>query len=285
MTSFRIAAVAAAIACLVPAHALAVDTVPFSDGPGGTIVVQASIDGRAPIPMAVDLGAGLDVLSSRAARSLVAVTGKYATLRLTGQRADIPYGTVLSLAAGPVRLDAPVIGVWDGLNGTGIDGLISATAFANIATTFDYRAHQLIVEDAVTFSDRKRTASRVPILVRDDIGIALDLFARFDLGGGKSALCQIVTGSSGMTFDKALAPRLGVDLGSPGLARVRSPWGDGLQATIPSLALQGAPQTAISHPQVVFADLIHDCYVGNGFWASRGFTLSIPERAIYIPLG
>lgn len=270
---------------LGPIAARAMDTIPFTDGPGGAIAVQASIDGRTPLPMLVDLGAGLDLLSSSAGGSLVNVKGKYATLRLTTQRADIPYGSVLSLAIGPVRLNAPVVGVWNGLDGTGIDGLISASAFATIVTTFDYRAHQLIVEDATTFPSRKQTASRVGLVVREDEGIATDVFARFDIGGGKSYLCQVVTGSQPITFDASLAPGLGVNLKDPSLAHAHTPWGDGISAPISSLTLDGASNTIMEHPQVVFANLIHDCYVGNAFWSRRGFTLDLLGRAMYIPAG
>ena len=163
---------------------------------------------------------------------------------------------------------------WSGLDGTGIDGVISASAFATIVTTFDYRAHQLIVEDATTFP-RKLGASRVGLVVRDDEGIATDVFARFEVGG-KNYLCQVVTGSQPITFDTTLAPALGVNLNDPSLARVHTPWGDGVAATISSLTLDGASQTAMPHPQVAFANLIHDCYVGNAFWSRRGFTLDLP---------
>jgi hypothetical protein len=280
----RLTAIALATAMLLgPVAARAMDTIPFTDGPGGAIAVQASIDGRPPLPMLVDLGAGLDLLSNGAGRSLVNVQGKYATLRLTTQRADIPYGSVLSLAIGSVRLNAPVVGIWSGLDGTGIDGLISASAFASIATTFDYRAHQLIIEDATTFPERKLTGSRVGLVVRDDEGIATDVFARFDVGGGKSYLCQVVTGSQPITFDTSLAPALGVNLNSASSAHAHTPWGDGVAATISSLALVGASQTTMAHPQVVFANLIHDCYVGNAFWSKLGFTLDLPGRTMYIP--
>jgi len=77
---------------------------------------------------------------------------------------------------------------------------------------------------------------------------------------------------------------LGVNLNASS-PRVRTPWGDGIAATIPSLTLDGASQTAMAHPQVVFADLIHDCYVGNAFWSRRGFTLDLLGRAMYVPAG
>ena len=70
----RLTAVAMAIAIVSgPAAARAMDTIPFTDGPGGAIAVQASVDGRPPLPMLVDLGAGLDLLSNSAGRSLLNV--------------------------------------------------------------------------------------------------------------------------------------------------------------------------------------------------------------------
>ena len=81
--------------------------------------------------MLVNLGAGVDVVSSELGRRFVAINGKYVSLRLTGERVDLPIGKVVTLAIGGVSLDAPHVGIWSGLDGTGIDGLIAATAFRN----------------------------------------------------------------------------------------------------------------------------------------------------------
>jgi len=42
----------------------------------------------------------------------------------------------------------------------------------------------MLIEDAVTFAERKRTATRVPLILQDELGIALGIFAKFDFGGG-----------------------------------------------------------------------------------------------------
>jgi hypothetical protein len=261
---------AGGVFCAVPRAAIAVDTIPYSDVNGGLIEVQGSVDGGAPVPMLVDLGAGVDVLSADLGRRFVLVNGKYVSLRLTGERADLPIGKVVTLAIGGVRIDAPHVGIWKGLDGSGVDGLIAATAFRNIDTTFDFRNHQIVIEDAQTFPERVRDEVRVPLILQDDLGIALGLFARFDFGAGKTGLCEIDTGAQGVTLDKTFAVALGLD-----------PSGAS-KGQLPSIALVGAPATVIERPAVTFSDLIYDCNVGNSFWAGRTFTLDLPNRFMYI---
>lgn len=254
----------------VPGPVLAIDTIPFTAVNGGLIQVQGSIDGNAPVPMLVNLGAGVDVLSTSAGRRYVRVQGKYVSLRLSGERVDLPIGSVNSLAIGGVLLDAPHVGIWSGLDGSGAEGLIAATAFRNITTTFDFREQKIIIEDAETFPERVRAAAKVPLILQDDLSIALGLFARFDFGGGKIGLCEIDTGSPGITLDKTFAAANGLAPG--GAASVR----------LPSIAMVGAPNTTIDNPAVKVGNLIYDCDVGNSFWAGRSFTLDLPNRFIYV---
>lgn len=264
------AAFAATAVCAVPRPAAAIDTILFTQTGDGGIEVQGSVDGEAPVPMLVNLGAGVDVLSTGVGRRFVLVDGKYVSLRLTGQRVDLPIGSLRTLAIGGVRVDAPHVGIWSGLDGTGLDGVIAATAFRNIDTTFDFLNHQIVIEDAPSFADRVRTAQRVPVVLQDDLGIALGIFARFDFGGGKSGLCEIDTGSQGITLDRTFAAAQGLDSGGTA------------NAQIASISLAGAPQTAIANPAVGIGNLIYDCDVGNAFWAGRSFTLDLPNRWLYI---
>ncbi|HEY1882193.1 MAG TPA: hypothetical protein VGG51_04040 [Candidatus Cybelea sp.] len=267
---FRAAFAAALLACSLPGRALAIDTIPFTPA-NGLIQVQGSVDGGAPVPMLVNLGAGIDVLSSRVGRRFVRVNGKYVSLRLSGERVDLPIGNVNSFTVGGVSLDVPHIGIWSGLDGTGIDGLISATAFRNITTTFDFRTQKVIIEDAQSFPERIRIATKIPLILQDDLGIALGVFARFDFGGGKIGLCEIDTGSAGITIDKTFAAANGLV--------------EGGKARVASIALVGARNTAIDAPPVSLGNLIYDCDVGNSFWAGRSFTLDLPNRYMYVLVG
>ncbi|MGB8626916.1 MAG: hypothetical protein WCD03_12220 [Candidatus Cybelea sp.] len=267
---FRATIAAALLAWTLPGAALAIDTIPFTPV-NGLIQVQGSVDGGAPVPMLVNLGAGIDVLSTNVGRRFVRVNGKYVSLRLSGERVDLPIGNVDSLTIGGVRLQVPHIGIWSGLDGTGADGLISATAFRNITTTFDFRTQKVIIEDAETFPERIRIATRIPLILQDDLGIALGVFARFDFGGGKIGLCEIDTGSPGITIDKTFAAANGLDAGG--------------KARVARIELAGEANTAIEAPTVSVGNLIYDCDVGNSFWTGRSFTLDLPNRFMYVSTG
>ena len=85
-----IAAATIAMASILPLRAAAIDTIPFTEANGGVIQVQASVDGPSPVPMLVDRGAGVDVLSTALGSRLVLAKGKCVSLRLTGERVDLP---------------------------------------------------------------------------------------------------------------------------------------------------------------------------------------------------
>ncbi|MGA8534856.1 MAG: hypothetical protein WB615_12180 [Candidatus Tumulicola sp.] len=280
-TGLRAAAVIAAVlAWSVPNAAGALERIPFSSD-GGTIKVQGTVNGQA-VPMLVDLGAGVDVLSHGVGSRAVDVSGKFVTLSLTGQRVDLPIGTVVSIALGEFKVDSGTVGIWNGLDGTGVDGLISASAFRDVTTTFDYRANELLIEDAVTFADRKRFATRVPLFLQDELDISLGVFARFDFGNGQTGLCVIDTGTPDIMIDRRFAAKLGVNLADPSLKRVKTPLGQGVAASIPSLGIVGASDSVVQRPSVVFEDLVYDCNVGNEFWQNKVFTLDIPQRVMYV---
>ena len=249
---------AVAALCAVPYAAGAVETIPFTYE-NGLIKLDGSVDGRPPAPMLLDFGAGIDVLSERLA-PLVSLQGKYATLRLTGQRLDLPMGKIVTLQLGDARIGDRTVGVWNGLYATrGVDGLISAEAFRDTDATVDFSAHQIVIEDAVSFPERRRTATRVPLVLQDDLGAALAVFARFDFGNGRSGLCLIDTARKDIVLDNVFQK-------------------DGVS----SITLDDAPQTKMNHPPVKYDNLIYDCMVGNDFWQGRSFTLDIVNRALWV---
>jgi hypothetical protein len=248
----------AVVLCVVPYAARAVETIPFTYE-NGLIKISGSVDGQAPVPMLLDLGAGVDVLSERLAH-LVDFKGKYTTLRLTGQRTDLPMGKVVSLTLGNARIGDTSVGVWNGLYAArGVDGLISAEAFRDTDATIDFAAHQIVVEDSVSFPERRRTATYVPLVLQDDLNTALAVFARFDFGNGRSGLCLIDTGRKDIAIDNVFQ-----------------------KGGVPSLTLQGAPQTKMDNPPVKYENLIYDCMIGNDFWQGRSFTLDVVNRGLWV---
>lgn len=269
------------MALLLPHAAAAQTVVPFTLT-DGLVTVKATANQR-PLTMIVDLDAGVDVLSAKAAKALgVTVTRRYTNWRMEGERVDGDIGMLPSLSVGTLQIpSAPAI-IWSGLDGSGIDGLISATAFRNRPVTFDYTAQQLTPEDQTSFARRTRSAAKVPIELADDREISLGIFAWFDFGRGQRGLCEIDTGSQGYFLDRRFAAKLGVNLDDPRLKRIKGPAGERIVATIPQVALAGVPPSAIAAPKAVFTDLIYDCNVGNEFWHGRAFTLDTPNRTLYL---
>ncbi len=261
----------------------AAQIIPFSLT-GGLVTVDATI-GNQPLRMIVDLGAGVNVLSAKAAARLgISGEGRYTNWRMEGERVDLPTAILppLSFAGGQLQLKSLTAAIWPGLDGSGVDGLISATAFRDQAVTFDYQAHQLILRDGGKVAIAPGE-SRVPIEVSDDRSISLGIFAWFDFGKGQRGLCEIDTGSQGFFIDKRFASKLGVNLDDPQLKRIPGPAGDRVVATIPELGLHGLPSTALPAPKVLFTNLIYDCNVGNEFWANRTFTLDVASGSLYVP--
>lgn len=270
-----------ALAALIPLRAAAQTVVPFTLS-GGLVTVKATAKGL-PLTMIVDLGAGVDVLSSTAARTLgVIATRRYTNWRMEGERVDADIGTLPTLSLRTLQISSAPAIIWSGLDGSGIDGLISATAFRSQPVTFDYASQQLILEDEASFAKRTRSASKVPIELADDRDISLGIFARFDFGRGQRGLCEIDTGSQGLFLDRRFASKLGVNLDDSRLKRVQGPAGERIIATIPRVALAGAPTSTIETPKALFTNLTYDCNVGNEFWRGRAFTLDISNRALYL---
>jgi predicted aspartyl protease len=190
---------------------LAVNVIPFTLT-GGLVTVDATAAGR-PLRMVVDLGAGVDVISAKAAARLgVTGDGRYTTWRMEGERVDLPTTTLPAIALGTIKIEDATAAIWPALDDSGIDGLIAATAFRDRPVTFDYGAHQLTVEDPASFAARTHSEQRVPIEVSDDRGISLGIFASFDFGKNQHGLCEIDTGSQGIFLDKRFAAKLGIDL-------------------------------------------------------------------------
>jgi hypothetical protein len=274
---FRAACVAALAASVSTRPALASERIPFT-AVDGLIEVRASLAGGPPVPLLVDLGAGLDIVSAETARSLnLSEDGRYTNWRMSGERVDIPTATVESIVLGGFVVDHPTVGVWKGLDGSGFAGLLSATAFRNVAVTFDFVSHELIVEDPASMKAIERDRVRVPLAVADDRGISLGLFASFEFGNGAAGLCEVDTGSQGYFIDTRLAAKIGVTpAAKPNDPKKRA------EAAIPYVRLTGAPSTQRPSPIAIFTDLIFDCNVGNEFWAGRRFTLDIPDRSLFV---
>ncbi len=262
--TLRAAAAAALLAeCALPLRAPAVERIPFTDA-GGAVRVQASVDGRPPVAMTIDLSAGIDELGPGLASLAYDVNRFYAGLRTNGERIDERVGRVVSLSVGGDALENTEVALARTPLAGGADGTLSAMAFRTLATTFDFPNHQLVVEDAASFADRRRTALSVPLVMQQDRGLALRYFAWFDFAG-RPGLCAIDTAAPGITLDRRFAAAAGVS--GPSIAKV---------------SLHDAPAVAVRDAAVATGDLVYDCDVGTAFWLGRTATFDAPNGVLWV---
>ncbi|HTU83462.1 MAG TPA: hypothetical protein VMF61_15140 [Candidatus Acidoferrales bacterium] len=250
-----------AFAATTTAGARAVERIPFTNS-GGAVVVEASIDRRPAVPMTVDLSAGVDRLGPSLRSLAYDVDRTFVTMSAAGERIDFGIGRVVSFTIGDFALGDRTVGIAP--NAGPADGVVSAAAFRTVATTLDFHAHELVVEDAESFADRRRTGMSVPLILQDDRDLALRLFAWFDFGG-RPGLCALDTATDGIVLDKRFAA--GAGIAGPAL---------------PSVTLRDEPRVAVKGAAVTYADLIYDCEIGNEFWADRALTIDVPNRALWI---
>lgn len=165
--------------------------------------------------------------------------------------------------------------VWQGLDSSGVDGLISARTFAHTPVTLDFGARELVFESPASLAARAQRGTVLTLRTDDLRGVALDLFLEFDFGDGQRGLCEIDTGSQGIDLSVRYMAPFGVNRDSTAATPYR--------AQLPTLvAPVGAPQLNVSRPSVRIGNYIYDCIVGTQFWANTALTLDIAHHRVIL---
>jgi hypothetical protein len=249
---------------------------PVTLNPDGMMTVHVSGPGHPDGLFVIDLGSGVEVLSSAyAAQVGQGPAGHFTGFRSTGERVDAARVRIAPIALGPVSTPADAI-VWSGLDAAGVAGLISARTFARAPVTLDFPNRQLVFETAASLAARARRGITLPLrtdALRDQ---ALDLFLDFDLGNGQVGTCEIDTGSEAIDVNARYLPALGIAGDSAtGAAPTR--------ARLPaSLAPVGAPRLRLERPTVRVGNYIYDCIIGTRFWSQVALTLDIPHQRVIL---
>jgi len=274
-------AAAVAFAQKSPTH------IPFTRSKDGLLMIPASTGAGTHYSFVLDSGAGLSVLSKNLVEKLGGKpAGQFTGFRMTGERMDLQLYTIPELRVGPVLQKAVLVGAWNGLDQFHIDGIISLNFFRKHPITLDFLHNQLIFETAASLAQRRRSGSTVPVRFDDERGISLDLFAPF-LVGSHPADCEVDTGSQGYMIQQRYMKLLGLSPQSSGVKQSSDATILGhkefrYSTTIPSLALQGVPASALTNPPVMFQDMIYDCVIGSKFWAGRSVTFDVPGKSLIL---
>jgi len=251
----------------------------------GFLTVRVGPPGRPAGTWIVDLGAGTEVLSdSAAARLGRGPAGYFTAFRSTGERVDARRIRITPVALGPVSTPGDAE-VWSGLDGLGLDGLVSARTFARTPVTLDFAGGRLVIETQASLAARVREGTVLPVETDRLRDVALDVFVDFDFGGGQRGRCELDTGSGSIDLNERYMAAFGLKKDSAGVTATRMPSGPDViyRATLPTdMAPVGAPALRLAHPRVRFGNYIYDCIVGNTFWSTTTLTLDLPHRRVIL---
>lgn len=159
--------------------------------------------GDRDVPFLFDTGGGGTILSPKSAESLgCRPFGRGTGFRHDGGRVDARRAGPVELSIGDYRRIGEV-GVLDldqllaGLPPVG--GIISLETFAGRAITVDLSNGKLIVEDAASLVERRKSSQEIKIrIARQSAGAGLDVFVAVD--GRKEMIYDVSSGTASMAF-------------------------------------------------------------------------------------
>ncbi len=260
------------------------DSVPLEITPQGTILVQGMIGDTLKARFVLDTGAGCHMLSWRAFRAAPSLRlGTYTSFQADGVRQDRQLYEIPSLRIGGGVQPAPAVAVWDMLDSSGVDGVISASFFRDRIVTLDFSARRMIFEDSLSFSRRLQDSQIVPVKTRDDRGKSLEVFFDVSAPEGKVLECLFDTGAP-TTFDERFLNILKVLektqwLGIDEKGDKKLAWSGRLEY----ISLAWADGVGLNNPTVGFTPaMIYDGRIGWNFFTGRTITFNLPEKYVLI---
>jgi predicted aspartyl protease len=232
-------------------------SIPFTRSELSVLMVSGSAGTGSQYSFILDTGAGVSVLSKSIVEKLGGKrAGQITGFRETGERLDIQLYTIPELQVGPVVSKPALVAGSDRLDKMHLDGIISLGFFRKQPITLDFKRNQLIFETPASLAERRRSGAAVPVRFDDHRGIGLDLFAPF-LVANHPAECVVDTGSGGILVNKRYMELLGLNQDDSTIKKQERTTFLGnketrYHATIPLLALDGAPASAHPNARIAF---------------------------------
>jgi hypothetical protein len=262
-------------------------SIPFTISTDGMVMVPATAGGSISIRVIFDTGAGFDVFAPSLIEKLHGKPlSQFSGFRMTGERIDIPLFVIDELSIGPMVKKNAVVGGWDALDKLHLDGIVSLNDFREQPLTFDFVNQMLIFETPDSLAQRRASGKSVPAQFDDQRKISLNLFAGF-LIEGLPCQCEIDTGSQSVTASTRYMAQLGIDKNGKDVKKHEGRTIAGAAETryetsLSQISLSAAPQISVTHPGVLFSDIIYDCVVGIDFWSGKTITVDIPGKQLIV---
>ncbi|GAA4470966.1 hypothetical protein GCM10023189_60650 [Nibrella saemangeumensis] len=274
-------------------HAQPLPGIPLTVTNSGHLEIEATVGGVKG-KFLLDTGAGMHVFSKSFFDKIASGTsfaGRYTGFRASGEPLWGQHYHIPEVVIGPVKETGAVGGYTTALDGMGIDGIISLTAFRNQPFTLDYASKQVVFETAASLSQRAKTGKTWPVTIRSDRDKILEIFANVQVNDTTVLETLLDTGGGHyVRVDARLMPNLGVSKSDETVRKNQreSPFTKGFTETAyitpvnVSFRPAGITDVALVSPRVIFGEpLIYDAVMGLN-WLGKQVTIDVPGKRIVI---
>lgn len=169
--------------------------IPMQVGKNGHLLVSGEISGVQG-QFIFDTAAGLHVVSGKFFQKIkrhVRDSSYTTAFRHTGERLDGPVYFFDSVTLGSIKQNAAWVGVYEGFDEQGFDGLISAKLIEHQPVTVDVKKMQIIAESSESLEGR--SGAVLPLLLHADRNRSLDVFIKVKIDNRYDAILEFDTGA------------------------------------------------------------------------------------------
>lgn len=143
-------------------------SVPLELTSQGVILVRGSVD-TITTTFSLDTGVGSYFISQKAFERISSrPLGTHVSFDIDGRRQKRQLFEIPSLSIGGILEINPAVGIWNMLDSSGVDGILSAMIFDHRTITLDFQEKRMILEDSASLGDRLQNGMLVPVKTRDD---------------------------------------------------------------------------------------------------------------------
>lgn len=257
----------------------------------GHIIIQVTLSDSIKGNFILDTGAGINVLSARMfgrVKEYAQKSGYYTGFRHDGDRLDGEVFTIPSIAIDRFKQINPIVGVYPPLDDFGIDGLLSLKFFEHQPFSIDFKNGELSFLEKEEMQPTVDGAIRIPISVKQDANLLLDIFipirlndeinmlAEFDTGSGYGAYIINPEYVNDLRLDSALAKP------QPYVTQLSGEERTDYIYTLKSIAVGETPLRKENVKAIFREGLIYNALIGSGMFREKKITIDIPNRSFIV---
>lgn len=269
--------------------------IPFERVEGDTaVLVPVLLNGTQTVRLALDTGAGIEVIASGLAQNLhVTPTESYTGHRLNGEPLAVKMGAIESIAFGPIIrrkwLVAP-LEYFDDLSKTAnIQGLLSLNFFDQHPFTIDYPKGVIVLETPASLARRRETGNRLTLHREHQFSRSLDVEVDLLVDGKQRQRAIVDTGSASTKLPMSFFASMSLKRDDPSLKEKTFPAMSGTASSkvyllpVPGrIQLADAASIINDGSSVVFEDNLRVASIGGNFFRNYAVTFNVQDNEIIL---